>query len=65
MVERRTVKVGDFIKSGPPASGASLTKVRVIESAEDIEAADQHFDRMVEAIAMTKRALAALRGKAQ
>ena len=66
-MDRKMVKVGDFLVSGPPAQEQSLTKVFACESGEDLEAADREFDRVSklnEALAMTKRALEALKSKA-
>jgi hypothetical protein len=60
------VKVGDFLVSGPPAQGQSLTKVFACESVEDLEAADREFDRvsrLIEALAVTRKALETLRSK--
>ena len=62
-IDRTQIKAGMFLTSGPPAQGQSLTKVFVCETAEDIEAADRHFDQMAKAIELTKKALEALRGK--
>jgi hypothetical protein len=61
-MDRKMVQKGDFLVSGPPAVGSSLTKVHVIESVADLEAADREFDQMQRAIELTKKALEALKG---
>jgi hypothetical protein len=59
-MDRKMVKAGDFLVSGPPAAGQSLTKVFVIETAEDLEAADREFDAMERAVELAKRTRKAL-----
>jgi hypothetical protein len=66
MVDRKMVKAGDFLTSGPPAVGQSLTKVFAVKSVEDIEAADREFDRvskLTQAIEQTRKAIEALKSK--
>ena len=62
-MDRTKIEKGMFMTGGAPVAGAQLTKVHVIETAEDLEAADRHFDQMAKAIELTKKALEALRGK--
>lgn len=65
-MDRKMVKAGDFLVSGPPAVGASLTKVFAVRSVEDLEAADREFDRaakLTQAIEQTRKALRALQSK--
>ena len=64
-IERKMVKAGDFITSGPPAD-LTLTKVFAVNSVEDLEAVDKEFDaaaRLQEAMAKTKAAIEALKSK--
>jgi hypothetical protein len=61
-MDRKMVQKGDFLTSGPPAAGQSLTKVFVCESVADFEAADRHFEQVQKAIELTRKALETLKG---
>jgi hypothetical protein len=64
-MDRKQIKAGMFLTSGLTAN-PTLTKVHMVQSVEEIEAVDKRFldaEKMAEAIALTKKALDALRGK--
>jgi hypothetical protein len=64
-MDREKIKAGMFLTSGATANPI-LTKVHAAETVEEIEAVDKRFidaEKMAEAIALTKKALDALRGK--
>jgi hypothetical protein len=59
-MDRRQVKAGDFLVSGPPAVGSNLTKVFACESVADLDTADREFNAMQQAIELARRTKAAL-----
>lgn len=64
-IERKMVRKGDFLTSGPPAD-LMLTKVFVTETVEALEAVDQKFDdaeRLQATLEQTRKALRALKSK--
>ena len=63
-IERKMVRKGDFLTSGPPAD--LMTKVFVTETVEALEAVDQKFDdaeRLQATLEQTRKALRALKSK--
>jgi hypothetical protein len=64
-MDREKIEKGMFLTSGATAN-PTLTKVFTCTSVEEIEAIDKRFldaEKLAEAIALTKKALEALRGK--
>ena len=59
----KTLQVGRFLISGPPADGALITKVFLANAAPTVEETDRRFEdleKLQELMARTKRAIEAL-----
>jgi hypothetical protein len=60
-MDRKIVKAGDFLTSGPPIDRPMMTKVH---TTQNVEETDERFDeaaRWQEILAQTKKALDALK----